>query len=80
MVCWRQRASYLLVTAGVMEGPVQSEGSRSSEQRNWEAGSVKERGNLTERDDLTSGTEKIFPAGDDGVLVNLLVGSQRWHQ
>lgn len=63
-----------------MEGPVQSEGSRSSEQRNWEAGSTKERGNLTERDDLTSGTEKVFPAGDDGVLVNLLVGSQRWHQ
>lgn len=46
----------------------------------WEAGSAKERGNLTERDGLTSGTEKGFPAGDDGVLVNLLVGSQRWHQ
>lgn len=60
MVCSRQRASYLLVTAGVREGPVQSEGSRSSEQRNWEAGSAKERGNLTERDDLTSGTERVF--------------------
>lgn len=41
---------------------------------------MKEGGNLTKGDDLKSGTEKDFPAGDDGVLVNLSVGSQRRHK
>lgn len=40
---------------------------------------MKEGGNLTKGDGLTSGIEKGFPVGDDGVLVNLLVGSQRQH-
>lgn len=41
---------------------------------------MKEGGNLTRGDDLTSATEKGFPAGDDRVLVSLQVGSQRRHK
>lgn len=37
-------------------------------------------GNLTKGDNLTSATEKGFPAGDDGVLVSLQVGPQRRHK
>lgn len=39
MVCWRQRASYLLVTVGVREGPCAERGLeilRAEEPESWE--------------------------------------------